>query len=157
MMGVIILHYNNETIGGGLLYVTNNSLNYYILMVLESLCICAVDLFMLISGYFSYMGKKTTLYKPIALIAQVIIFSFCWNLLTGLIKETLTIKSILSSLVPANYFVILYITVYLLSPYLNLLYERITKKFIVLLFILFSLYFKQLHPEFLSSSNNSLI
>lgn len=109
-------------------------------MVLESLSICAVDLFMLISGYFSCKGKKTTLNKPIALIAQVIIFSFGWNLFTGAVKGTLTIKSILSSLVPANYFVILYITVYLLSPYLNLLYERITKNFIALLFILFSIY-----------------
>ena len=109
-------------------------------MVLESLCICAVDLFMLISGYFSCKGKRTTLYKPFALIAQVIIFSFGWNLFTGAVKGTLTIKSILSSLVPANYFVILYITVYLLSPYLNLLYERITKNFIAWLFILFSIY-----------------
>ena len=109
-------------------------------MVLKSLCICAVNLFMLISGYFSCKGKKTILNKLIALIAQVIIFSFGWNLLTGAVKGTLTIKSILSSLVPANYFVILYITVYLLSPCLNLLYEKIIKRFIVLLFILFLVY-----------------
>lgn len=140
ILGVIILHYNNKTIGGGLQYVTTNSINYYILMLLESLCICAVDLFMLISGFFSCKGKRTTLNKPFALIAQVIIFSFAWNLFFGTVKGTLTIKSIIASLVPANYFVILYITVYLLSPYLNLLYERITKSFIVLIFILFSVY-----------------
>ena len=140
MLGVIILHYNNKTIGGGLQYVTDNSVNYYILMVLESLCICAVDLFMLISGYFSCLGKKSTFNKPFALIAQVVIFSFAWNLFTGAVKGTLTIKSLISSLVPANYFVVLYITVYLLSPYLNLLYERITKNFVVLIFALFSVY-----------------
>ena len=140
MLGVIILHYNNKTMGGGLQYVTDNSVNYYILMVLESLCICAVDLFMLISGYFSCRGKRSTLNKPFALIAQVVIFSFAWNLFTGAVKGTLTIKSLISSLVPANYFVVLYITVYLLSPYLNLLYERITKNFVVLIFALFSVY-----------------
>lgn len=140
ILGVVILHYNNKTIGGGLQYVTDNSVNYYILMILESLCICAVDLFMLISGFFSCKGKRTTLNKPFALIAQVVIFSFAWNLFSGAVKGTLTIKSIIASLVPANYFVILYITVYLLSPYLNLLYERITKSFIVLIFILFSVY-----------------
>lgn len=137
MLGVIILHYNNKTIGGGLQYVTDNSVNYYILMVLESLCICAVDLFMLISGYFSCLGKKSTFNKPFALIAQVVIFSFAWNLFTGAVKGTLTIKSLISSLVPANYFVVLYITVYLLSPYLNLLYERITKTLLYLYLLCF--------------------
>lgn len=140
MLGVIILHYNNKTFGGGLQYAIANSINYYILMVLESLCICAVNLFMLISGYFSCMRKRTTLQKPIALITQVVILSFAWNLICGVVKGTLTIKGIVASLVPANYFVILYIAVYLLSPYLNILYDRITNKFIILLFILFSIY-----------------
>lgn len=140
MLGVIILHYNNKTIGGGLQYVTANSANYYFLMVFESLCICSVDLFMLISGFFSCTCKRTTLQKPVVLLIQVIIFSFVWNLFSNVVKGTLTIKGLVSSLVPANYFVILYITVYLLSPYLNLLYERITNNFIVLLFILFSIY-----------------
>ena len=48
MLGVIILHYN----GVGALY-SAHGINYLIVIGLESLCICAVDLFMLISGYFS--------------------------------------------------------------------------------------------------------
>lgn len=140
ILGVIILHYNNETIGGGLQYVAKNSTNYYILMLLESCAICAVDLFMLISGYFSCSRKSTTLKKPLALITQVIFFSFSRTILSGTVKKTLTIRSAILSLVPANYFVILYITVYLLSPYLNLLYERITKNFIYLILFLFSIY-----------------
>lgn len=72
------------------------------------------------------MRKRTTLQKPIALITQVVIFSFAWNLIGGVVKGTLTIKGLVTSLVPANYFVILYIAVYFLSPYSNTLYDRIT-------------------------------
>lgn len=80
------------------------------------------------------------LHKPIDLLFQVILFSSAWKIVTGTIKGNLTTTALLGSLVPANYFVILYITVYLISPYLNLLYEKINKNFIVLTVILFSVW-----------------
>ena len=95
---------------------------------------------MLISGYFSCKSRKTVLQKPVDLLIQVILFSSAWAILTGVLKGSLTAKGLLGSLVPANYFVILYITVYLLSPYLNLMYEKINKNFIVLTVILFSVW-----------------
>ena len=140
ILGVIVLHYNNKTIGGGFQFVTGNSLNYYFLMILESICICAVDLFMLISGYFSCLSKKTVLNKPFKLIVQVIFFSFSWNFITGILNRSVSIKALLYSLIPANYFVILYITVYLLSPYLNIVYEKMSSCFIFLIFLIFSIY-----------------
>lgn len=51
ILGVIILHYNGEN-GGGLEYIYPNSLNEIILVALESIFICAVDLFILITGCF---------------------------------------------------------------------------------------------------------
>ena len=47
MIGVILLHYNNPSIGGGLSFVNNGSINYWFLNIVESLFICAVDLFIL--------------------------------------------------------------------------------------------------------------
>ena len=45
---VIVLHYND----GGAFEHTRMGYNRTILFLLESMCICAVDLFILITGYF---------------------------------------------------------------------------------------------------------
>lgn len=140
MIGVIILHYNNKSIGGGLQFVTHSSTNYYILMSLESLCICAVDLFILISGYFSSKSKKTTLWKPIQLLVQLECMSLGIYLARTIIKGGFSVSGLIGSLIPANYFVVLYIMVYLLSPYLNLLIEKCDNKLLIIAFIGFSVY-----------------
>lgn len=74
IMGVIVLHYNNPAMWGGISYVVKGGLNYYILYLLESTFVCGVDLFMLISGYFMCESKIRSLWKPIRLIVQVIVF-----------------------------------------------------------------------------------
>lgn len=51
-MGIMILHYNNTTMGRGLTLAENYSINQMLLILLESLFICGVNLFVLISGYF---------------------------------------------------------------------------------------------------------
>ena len=145
ILGVIILHYNNAQIGGGLAYVCDGSANYYILIVLEVLSICAVDLFMLISGYFLSNTKKRNLWKPIELITQVIIFKlgiYLLNVFLG--KELITVTQLIYCFIPDNYFVILYMVVYLVSPYVNLALEQLSSKqlrtFVCLLVILFSVW-----------------
>ena len=57
--GVIILHYNNAGIGGGFAAVADGSLNQFIMMTLEMMAICAVNLYVLISGYFMRDSYKT--------------------------------------------------------------------------------------------------
>ena len=56
MLGIIVLHYNNSDMGGGFLYATG--LNRAILMFLESIFICGVNLYVLISGYFLCERKE---------------------------------------------------------------------------------------------------
>lgn len=73
MCGAIILHYNNPLIGKAFELVKDNTLNYWIIHFLESLFICSVNLFMVISGYFMVTSKKRNLWKVIELITQVII------------------------------------------------------------------------------------
>ena len=148
MLGVIILHYNNETIGGGLKYVIRGSSNYYLLLLFESMFICAVNLFVLISGYFSCQSRITTLWKPIILLLQVEVFSIAGYLITAITKNEFTFKGLLASSIPANYFVILYIMLYFLSPYLNIILERLDRKFVIILFLGFSVY-----PQFVDLFN----
>lgn len=50
-MGVIMLHYNYAR---ALKCVNLESFNFGVLIGLESFWVCAVDLFVLISGYFLY-------------------------------------------------------------------------------------------------------
>ena len=56
--GVIILHYNNAKIGGGYAAVEDGSLNQGIMTFFELLFICAVNLYVLISGYFMRSSMK---------------------------------------------------------------------------------------------------
>jgi len=142
--GVIVLHYNNVTIGGGMAYA--KGVNLYILYCLESLFACAVDLFVLISGYFMCTKQKRALSKPFELIVQVILFNEFFYVFSLLVHhEHADIKHILGRLIPANWFVILYITLYFISPFLNVVIQKVEengifKKFVVTLLLLFSVY-----------------
>lgn len=145
IMGVIVLHYGNPFMGGGLTYVKDSSINSYILCLLISLFACSVNLFMIISGYFMCNSKGVNLWKPLKLIIQVIIFRVGLYLLSLLINGGgISVKTLLGKFIPVNYFVILYCTVYLLSPFINVLFEKLSlkslKQFMICCFILFSVY-----------------
>lgn len=143
--GVILLHYCNIEIGKGLLYVDTDSLNYYCMHFIISLAICAVNLFILISGYFMVNNVKRSLMKPLKLIVQVILVQlFLYLANVFLFEKTFAIKAILRALIPANYFVILYIAVYITSPYINKLMAMLSlkqnKRFILIIFLIFSVW-----------------
>ena len=119
IIGVIILHYNNRTIGGGFEY--SEGINHVILSVLESVFISAVNIFVLISGYFMSKSQKRNIIKPLQLIVQVIIFSEAAYLIKCAAgSAVLSLKSLFSHLIPCNYFVILYVALYFISPFLNI-------------------------------------
>ncbi len=145
IMGVVVLHINNPALGGGLSYVQHGSLNFYVLYAFESLFMCAVDLFMLISGYFMCNGKSRNLWKPIELIVQVILINEALYICQKLMSHgSLSWESVIRNLIPANYFVILYCTVYIVSPFINKLIDSLSDKglrnFVIVLFLLFSIY-----------------
>lgn len=141
IMGVILLHYNN---GWGFASV-QPGLNRNLLYFLESLCICAVDLFVLISGYFLSGTQKRSLLKPMELLIQAVAFEVGIYLVLVIISGShLNIPYFLECLVPDNYYVILYTALYLISPYLNRLFNSFSdadwKRFLVIALVLFSVY-----------------
>ena len=145
IIGVVVLHINNPFLGGGLSYVQHGSLNFYVLYALESLFMCAVDLFMLISGYFMCNGKTRDLWKPIELIVQVILINESLYICQKLVSHgSISWGSVIKNLIPANYFVILYCTVYIVSPFINKLIDSLSERgfrnFIIVLFLLFAVY-----------------
>ena len=128
MCGVIILHYNNETMGGGFTHVADGSVNQAILYGLEGLFVCAVNLFVLITGYFSCTSQKRDPVKVIGLLMQVVAFRMALYLYYDVLKAgAFSIRGFLMTFLPANYFVVLYAGVYLLSPYINLVLKKLSK------------------------------
>lgn len=81
IIGVIILHYNGEYAFD---VVEQTGINCWILCSLESVFICAVNVFVLITGYFLSCTEKRNLWKAIELVVQRSFFSLpcvtCWTL-----------------------------------------------------------------------------
>lgn len=142
MLGVIILHYNNPDNGAAFTFVDQNSLSWWFLHFFESVFIIAVDVFMIISGYFLACNKKINFWRPIELILRVIIYSTGLYLLSVILGKNFSVKSFLRCFIPCNYFVILYCAVYIVSPYVNLAFSKLSIKhfriFVLIAFLLFS-------------------
>lgn len=143
VMGVITLHCISPA-DGAMSVVGSGSIKYFILLSLESLAICAVNIFMMISGYFlSCSRKKRTLQKTVMMLVQTSFFCFVRYLIsvaTG--SAEFSVKLLMLSFLPTNYFVILYLTTYWISPYVNIIIDHLSRKqlrtFAILLLVLFS-------------------
>lgn len=140
---VIAMHYFNPLVGGG-----NNVIqpeNQWFANLLISISCCAVNCFILISGYFMVTNNKRSLSKPISLYAQLVVYSVLSIILfSSLGIHSIRIKNILFCFVPSNYFIVLYLVLYIVSPYINLTLMQLSKKactiFILFLVSLFSVY-----------------
>lgn len=145
MIGVVILHYNNASMGGALGMVLDGSPNQYYLYLIESLFVCAVNVFVMISAYFLACNQNRKLIKILELFVQVIVFNlvfYVFGVLRG--HKVFTVSSLISSLLPTNYFLILYSVLYIISPYLNLIIKQLNKeqfkRLLIILMLIFSVW-----------------
>ncbi len=146
-MFVIVLHYCNPTMGGGLLGAIGCPMNYYFLLFCVSLCCCAVNIFIIISGYFLIENDKRTLGKPLSLLFQVVLFHIIYYFTRHIFigeQFLFSLNALLFQFIPKNYFVTLYVALYVLSPIINSLFNKISKnsykKVLIVFLIIFSLY-----------------
>ena len=141
---VILLHFNNSSGGGALNLTVNNQIGHEMLLLGEGAAICAVDSFMLLSGYFLQSRQKRQIVKPVLLMFTVMGYNSFFSLMNMLYTGTFSIETYIRSLIPINYFVWLYCVVYLLSPWFNVIFENVERKklelLLVLMFLLFSVY-----------------
>ena len=142
IIGVVFLHYYNSSIGGASVLVEYNSVNFFVLNFFESTCICAVNIFVLICGYFLSRTYSRNLIKPIQLAIQVVAINVGYYLLCAIRVRDFDIKELLYSFVPSNWFLILYIVLFVFSPYINIVMETLSikkfKQLIVLSLVVFS-------------------
>jgi len=142
IMGVIVLHYNNRIYGNAFGLTEHNPVNHCMLMILESLCICSVDLFVIISGFFLSSRQKRNGFRIIELMVQVMFFSELKYLVTN--RKYLTLGSLLGALLPNNYFVTLYAVLFFISPLINVMLDEASrqnalKRILITLFCVFSI------------------
>ena len=155
---VIILHYNGEVCN--VLELTQNAsfgIKYFI-RIGEALCVCAVNVFLLISGYFLCEKETVNIRKIINLFVVLIVFSFAAYFFRLIFHiDEFKIKALIGCLLPSNYYAYLYSAVFILSPFLNLI-TRLEKKrfnlFLLIILILFSIIPTAL--DFLSGINPSI-
>lgn len=155
---ILALHYLNSNYGGALntKNISNKEINYYIIRIIESLCIIAVNCFVLITGYFSYKQTKIKIKK----IMDIFLIVFFYNTLIYIIMcvtkiitfSNDTFKMYLSTFYKSGlWFITIYIILVLLIPFINIVINRISKKsmkiLIGIMFVAFSIF-----PTFLANT-----
>lgn len=101
--------------------------------------ICDVDIFVMICGYFMAGAKKISLRKPVELLIQLQflrIFMFLYQLLQG--QTELNFEGLVLTLIPSDYFVMIYVGLFMLIPYINRAIDELSEdKFRVFLAVVF--------------------
>lgn len=119
--------------------------NLLISKIFLSFSVCAVNVFILITGYFSCKTQKRNIGKPLNLIILMIamdLASYVLQLVTGV--QRFSLDGLLLHSFPVNYFVTLFVVFYILSPYINLCINKLSEKgmmrFVFILFLVYSIY-----------------
>ena len=148
---VIILHYFNPGMGGALGHTVTGSISYYFIHLMESLCIVAVNGFVLITGYFSYKKENVKASKVTNLVLVMIFWGVLLSLLTVFILRPENINmQIIRGIIKAatnQWFVIIYCILYLLIPFLNKILNNISQNSYKTLLVI-GLIFFYLWPSF---------
>lgn len=141
MLMIITLHYFNGKMGGLLSAVEHKSFNYYLSHFVESLCIIAVNVFIIITGYFSYKKTKIKISKVINLFGLSIFYGILISVVIIFTTDTeFKLRSILT-VAFSRWFVVIYCILYLFIPYINKLINSLTKKQFEILLIINTIFF----------------
>lgn len=152
---IIILHYFNAEMGGSLGHTTPGTLNYYLSHLLESLSIIAVNVFILITGYFSYRKNTVQISKIVKLTLDMIFWGLLLSILTVLYirPQSFSVSIIRKIIFSATdqWFVVIYCILYMLIPYLNLMIGKLNKGSFRILIVI-GVFFFYVWPSFYSST-----
>ena len=149
MLMIITLHYIKY--GQALLIDQNVK---YLIWYIEIFCMVAVNLYVLISGYY-LIESNFSWKKVFKLCKQVWFYSILFLLIHLLISHEITLKQILLSFFPillkVYWFITIYLFMYIMSPYLNKMIKNLTKREHLSLCLILIFIFSILHlflPEF---------
>lgn len=139
MLMIVTLHFNCH---GKIMYLVEPfSKRYYYTFFVEYACLIAVNLYVMISGYYMIKSKFKAK-KIIKIYLQVLFYSgFIYLLLLSLGQVKFSKNELINSLLPLitnqYWFITAYIGLYMLIPFINKLANSLNKKeYIALLIIL---------------------
>ncbi len=156
---IITLHYLSNLVGGPLDILKRGDTNYYIGNLFKSLSIVSVNLFIIMMGYFSVNQKKVKISKAIRLAMLGYFYGgiiYIISIFLG--KSSFSLGELLQRINPflrgEYWFIITYIILYLLSPYINILLNNINKKMHISLIVVMGFFF-QIWPSFFKHAPNN--
>lgn len=144
---VIVLHYNGLG-NGGFATVSDGSLNQLILVLFETISICAVNVFVITTGYFLCKTNTRDFLKPLGLVAQVVVFAVLFFSLVKLTLPGITIDHLFESLFSTNWYVYIFFALYLISPFINVMWDRLNLSGKRIL-LTFSIFLFSIYPTFI--------
>ncbi len=133
MAMVLVLHY--LLLGGVLGKLTPaDGVNYYLAWLLEALCYVAVNVFVLISGYFLSTVHDIKVGKALIMVLQCFVYSVgiyligCFCHIVPFYLPTLVTAYLLPLTSGKWWFVACYLVLYLLVPYLNACHNHLDRR-----------------------------
>ncbi|PFI53846.1 hypothetical protein COI76_14355 [Bacillus cereus] len=147
---VLTLHYFNGEMGGALHHTSKGTSNYYLMYLLESMSIIAVNCFVLVTGYFMVSKTGIKLKKAINLLSITVFYGILFYFVNGMYQshignEWFSLKSFVKAAMPfygSEWFVSTYVVLFLLAPFINIVLQQLTKsqfkQLLVIMIICFS-------------------
>ena len=134
---VIGNHYFCTGMGNGFLYTIESAINVSLSRLICSFCIVSVDAFILITGYFQSSKKSINKYKVI----EILLLMFTLKAITYLLdiivfNNNFKLSIFFKEIFYGNWFIVKYLILYIMSPYINKLINSLNKneykRFIIL-------------------------
>ena len=151
-LGVIILHLNNGNQGGFFLKVDRFSSCQLVVILFEAVAIGAVNVFVLITGYFMAEKNQADLFKPARLFIDMFMFAGFFFLGKLIATNGVPTENYINYIAFYNWFIFIFAGLYVFSPFINKLWRSISGRnkviLMSLMFVLFSLY-----PELIDSAH----
>ena len=88
----------------------------------------AVNLFIIISGYFMCKTNTRNIMKIIELVCLMLVIREAVCIIQSMYNGGINIRELIVNLIPNDYFIILYCVLFLISPYINRLLDLLDEK-----------------------------
>ena len=142
---VIVVHYVNPGIGKAFAYTEGMPSHYKLLLIAKMFSICAVNIFVMISGYFSCTSTSVQVWKVIRLYIDVVFFRVMQYVVSCAFGYVaFSMNGFLESFLPVDWYVAVYSGLYLISPYLNRITRELPRKqfqtMLLVFFFVFSIW-----------------
>ncbi len=147
MMAVIALHYVHVNIGGVERYAEYPNFAWFFVNAIRSLAIPFVNVFVIITGFYSINQNKYTFRKTVNLLVITVFYGIIVYFVSCIVdNRTIVVKELikkaLSIFFGSSWFIRSYLVLLLISPFLNIVLSSINRssyqKLVVIQLLVFS-------------------